>query len=379
MQVKTFIAKSVPGIATEVECLASEQFKPSLAIVFCSINFEMKAVASLFDSLGIDVVGASTAGEIVNDAVHDGIITGFLFDISKDQYAIYAAEYDGANPFGTCKAAGAFAVGRFKNPAMLVMSGGVSIDAEQIVYGLKAGIGREIPIFGGLAADDLQLSATYVFTREMTTSDGVAILIFDNDKIEIKGLATSGWEGVGMENTITHAEGNIVYTINHEPAMNTFIKYFGYFDNNDTKGEVSDISAQYPLQIIREDGSVVLRAPLMSVKENGALVLAGGVRNGDKFRFSIAPGFEVIDQTIAEFGDWKQQGTGDADALILFSCKGRHAALGPLIEDEVKGIYDFWNKPMIGFFTYGEIGLASNGVCEFHNETCSLVVIREKV
>jgi hypothetical protein len=112
-------------------------------------------------------------------------------------------------------------------------------------------------------------------------------------------------------------------------------------------------------------------------REAGTLVLAGGVRNGDKFRFSIAPGFEVIDQTVEEFGEWKRSAP-NADALILFSCKGRHAALGPLIEDEVKGIYDFWKKPMIGFFTYGEIGPSKNGRCEFHNETCSLVVIHER-
>lgn len=377
MEIKTFIADSVPGIAVEIEAFSSATFQPNLAIVFCSINFEMEAVSAIFKSHGIDLVGASTAGEIVNDLMYDGIITGFLFDISQDEYAIFGSKYDSENPFATCKLAGEFAAGRFQNPAVLVMSGGVSIDAEQVVYGLKAGIGREVPIFGGMAADDLQLSATYAFTADLVTSHGVAILVFDNDKVEVKGLAISGWESVGMEQTITHAEGNIVYAINNEPAVNAFIKYFGYFDNTDTKHSISNISAQYPLQILRDDGSSVLRAPLMSVPENGSLILTGGVRTGDKFRFSIAPGFEVIDQTIDEFGDWKQQAP-EADALILFSCKGRHAALGPMIEDEVKGIYDFWGKPMIGFFTYGEIGNTKDGVCDFHNETCSLVVLRGK-
>lgn len=377
MKIKTFISNSVAGIPAEIAALSTDGFKPNLGLVFCSINFDMGEVAALFDGLGIDVVGASTAGEIVNENVYDGIITGLVFEIEATSYGIFKQDYMGRNPFAACKAAGEYATGRFENPAVLVISGGVAIDAEQIVYGLKAGVGREIPIFGGLAADDLQLSATYAFTREGATSNGLAILVFDNDKIELKGRATSGWEGVGMENTITQADGNIVYTINDEPAINAFIKYFGYFNNNDTKTEVSDISAQYPLQIIREDGTAVLRAPLMSVKENGALVLAGGVRNGDKFRFSIAPGFEVIDQTIGEFGDWRPQ-AAEADALVLFSCKGRHAALGPLIEDEVKGIYDFWNKPMVGFFTYGEIGAGENGICDFHNETCSLVVIRAR-
>ncbi len=376
MRAKTFAAKSVDGVAQELTLLKAEGFSPNLGIVFCSINFDIEKVAAIFDSFGIDIAGASTAGEIVNEGVFDGIVTGLLMEINPDFYSIYAEEYEGDNPFNACKKVGALAAARFERPAIMAMSGGVTIDAEQIVYGLKAGLKGDAPIFGGLAADDLQLTQTYSFTRHGVSSNGVAILAFDNDKVELKGLATSGWEGVGMENTITHAEGNIVYTINNEPAVNAFIKYFGYFDNDST-GEVSEMSAQYPLQIIREDGTPILRAPLLQVKENGALILAGGVKNGDRFRFSIAPGFEVIDQTIQEFADLKQQAE-NADALVLFSCKGRHSALGPLIEDEVKGIYDFWKKPLIGFFTYGEIGPTKNGICEFHNETCSLVVINER-
>lgn len=377
MEVRTFIAKSVSAVSGEIAALSIGGFQPKLAIVFCPVNFDLPELSGLFRQHGIDMVGASTAGEILNDSVYQGVLTGFLLDISKDSYGIFMADYDGKYPFDACKAAGEFAANRFENPAILVMSGGVSIDAEQIVSGLKAGVRQEIPIFGGLAADDLQLKTTYAISHAGVTPNGVVILAIDNDKIELKGLATSGWQGVGMENTITHAEGNIVYTINDEPAINAFIKYFGYFENANGDDEVLDISAQYPLQIMQPDGSAVLRAPLMSLKENGALVLAGGVRNGDKFRFSIAPGFEVIDQTIDEFSDWKKH-AGEADALILFSCKGRHAALGPLIEDEIKGIYDFWKKPMIGFFTYGEIGHSKNGLCEFHNETCSLVTIKER-
>ncbi|MCC6727370.1 MAG: FIST C-terminal domain-containing protein [Saprospiraceae bacterium] len=376
MQIKTFNSNSTDSLVQDIAELKTDGFSPNLAVVFCSVDFDLGAVSSIFNQLDIDIAGASTAGEIVNDSVYDGVITGLLFEINRDYYEVFSAEYESDNPFSACKKIGELAAARFKHPAILAMSGGVSVDAEQIVYGLRAGLSIDAPIFGGLAADDLQLTKTFSFTRHDVYSNGIAVLAFDNDKVELKGLATSGWEGVGMEHSITHAEGNIVYTINNEPAVNAFVKHFGYFDNDNT-GEVSEMSAQYPLQILREDGTAILRAPLLQIKENGALVLAGGVKNGDRFRFSIAPGFEVIDQTIAEFADMKAQ-TNEADGLILFSCKGRHSALGPLIEDEVKGIYDFWKKPMIGFFTYGEIGPTKNGICEFHNETCSLVVINER-
>lgn len=115
----------------------------------------------------------------------------------------------------------------------------------------------------------------------------------------------------------------------------------------------------------------------MADQNERTLILAGGVKEGDQFRFSISPGFEVIDQTLAEFGKFNQK-TDQADAMLLISCKGRHAAFGPMLEDEVKGISDFWKAPMIGFMSYGEIGPNENGTCEFHNETCSLVTFKEK-
>jgi hypothetical protein len=67
----------------------------------------------------------------------------------------------------------------------------------------------------------------------------------------------------------------------------------------------------------------------------------------------------------------------DADALLLFSCKARHFALGPLAEDEVGSMQRFWNVPMVGFYTYGEFGKNAAGATDFHNETCVLVVLKE--
>jgi hypothetical protein len=378
MTVKSFKASSVEALENQLSQLCADGFTPTVAIAFSSLIFDFQGVSSIFKKHGIDVFGCSTAGEILDDEVYDHVTVGLLLDIDPQCFSIYFSEYGGKGVFQTGKEAGMLAREKFANPALIVGSGGVAIDAEQIVFGLQAGAGPDVPIYGGLAADDLTFVATSVFDKNKVTDNGMVVLILDADKIEVKGMATSGWEGVGMENIITKAEGNVVYAINDEPALDVFIKYFGYFDNSEVKGKtLSTISAQYPLQIIREDGTTVLRSPLMGDDHTRTLTLAGGVREGDRFRFSIIPGFEVIDQTIEDFSRLRKEAE-DADALILFSCKGRHAALGPLIEDEVKGIYNFWKKPMAGFFTYGEIGPTPNGTCEFHNETCSLVLLKEK-
>jgi len=53
-------------------------------------------------------------------------------------------------------------------------------------------------------------------------------------------------------------------------------------------------------------------------------------------------------------------------------------ALGPMVEDEISAVHKLWEVPMVGFFTYGEIGSVSQGRCDFHNNTLVPVLINEK-
>ena len=54
----------------------------------------------------------------------------------------------------------------------------------------------------------------------------------------------------------------------------------------------------------------------------------------------------------------------------------RHNALGPTISEEIEDAWQKWNVPLVGFFTYGEIGSSYNAVCNFHNETFTLVSVK---
>lgn len=379
MQAKSFQATDLTDLEKQIISAQSDGYSPTLALIFSAIDIGLPAVVELFKKYKIDIVGCSTSGEISNSACFENAAVGLFFDLDRALYRIHAVSTTEKSLYSACFETGKIVNETFKNPAVLLLSGGVSIDAEQLVYGLRDGVGREIPFFGGQAGDNMRLEATYAFSNDVMTSNGIACLILDNDRVEVRGLATSGWESIGDLNTITRAEGNIVYEINGERALDVFLKYFGFFSNAvDANNDFGSVSAQYPMQIERENGISVLRTPLFVKEEEGALILGGAVREGEKFRFSISPGFEVIEKTVNQFGDLAQK-VQDPDAVVLFSCKGRHFALGPLLEEEVEGLYKHWNAPMAGFLTYGEIGTPDGGVCEFHNETCSLVLLKERL
>lgn len=377
MNTRVIYAENTGELEQQIKEVQLSFFSPTLGIIFCSPKHDLNVICQLFDAADIDLFGCSTAGEILFDEIHDGQIVGVFTDMKKENYQVISKVTHG-EIYQTAFEMGLEAKNMFENPAIILASGGVTIDAKKVIEGLEDSIQKNIPIFGGLAGDDLALTKTYSLSRHGAEEGGLVFTVFNADKVSIEGMATSGWEAIGNIHTITKAEGNIVYTIDNKPALDVFINYFGYFDNLNLEGEdISTLSAQYPLQILREGGYTVLRSPLVGNKEEKTLILAGGVQQGDKFKFSISPGFEVIEQTIEEF-EVLQTKTPKTELSILFSCKGRHAALGPLIEDEIAGLNKFWDAPLIGFFSYGEFGNVKNGKCDFHNETCSLVLIKEK-
>lgn len=377
MNTRTIYAESIQKLEAQIKTIQETSFAPTLAILFSSPIHDLPSICALFDAADIELFGSTTAGEILLEEIYSESIVAILLDVKKEHFKVISKTTNG-EIYDTAFEIGKEVKAAYENPSILLASGGVTIDAEQIITAFEQSIEKNIPIFGGLAGDDLELMKTYSLSRHGADGQGIVVVVFDGEYIEMEGLAISGWEAIGGVHTITKADKNVIYEINNKPAYDVYVNYFGYFDDINLKGkQISSMSAQYPLQILREDGSTVLRSPMLGNDEDKTLVLAGSVKTGDKFRFSISPGFEVIDQTIEEFSHLKDIAP-EADVLIMFSCKGRYAALGPMIEDEIKGLSDYWNAPLIGFFSYGEFGNARDRKCDFHNETCSLVLLKEK-
>lgn len=169
-----------------------------------------------------------------------------------------------------------------------------------------------------------------------------------------------------------------------------FIKYLGLdIDADSSTDVVTNIGAYYPLQLEREDAPPGMRTAMLGNKENRSLICAGNVSQGSKIRFSLPPDFDAIDTVVAECTKLKNEIQQEADALIMFSCISRYLSFGIMTREEIERVKKVWNAPFIGFFSYGEFGksLSANtermaegnrGKCEFHNNTCCVVALKEK-
>jgi hypothetical protein len=373
MKPTVFSATSVEQMESRIEEALKEGLKPTLAIVFSSVAHELKAVGAAFAKHDIDVFGASTHGEILNDEIHEESIAAMLLEVSRNAYRVKVFDGREKTSLQIGQSVAEWAKTVYDNPAFMVVSAGYLANGEHIVNGIISEVGRQAPLFGGMAGDDAKLQNTFVFDGSQVISDGVAALIFDGNVIGLQGVAFSGWKGIGTTKTVTKAQGNIVYEIDGEPTLDVFTKYLDI--SRDPSVAIRD-AGEYSLLLNRDDGSSVLRTAV-HINEDKSMVFAGSVPEGAKVRFGLASGTEVIDRAIEQISEFRQQAP-NSDAIVLFSCVGRHWAFGPLVQDEISAVRKLWDVPLVGFFTYGEIGPVLRGRCDFHNLTLVPVLIYKK-
>lgn len=379
MKAKSIKGRSANEIESALRQSMADGYQPTLAIVFISIKQDREAVCNILNTEGIQIFGSTTSGEFISAEISEGGIVIMLLDMNPACFKLLFFETGDSSAFEISKELGTEGKNVFSHPAFIIASGWLHADGEQIVKGIEEGFGSEVTVFGGVAGDDLALMEPVVFSFGKQSTTGVVALVIDEDKVDIKGIATCGWKPIGITKTITRSVGNIVYTIDEKPALDLVIKYLGLnIDNEISDNMVVNLGAYYPLQLEREDAPAVMRTTMLGNKEDRSLICAGTVPQGAKVRFSLPPDFDVIDTVLADCTELKDENIKDADAVIMFSCVSRYLSLGVMTSEEIERVQQVWDAPFIGFFTYGEFGKSKQGKHEFHNNTCCVVVLKEK-
>ncbi len=383
-------AKSIKGKSTEeIEAALEDSFvdgyKPTLAIVFISIKQDRKAVCELLHQNEIDIIGATSSTEFIDGHQDEGSIVILLLNLNKGYYRILFQEVGQLTVSDAATQMAQAALKHFSNPAFIICSTGLSIDGkmmdgEILIHSIEKVVGSHANMFGGMAGDDMTFTGTYAFTYNQSTDYGMAVLILNEDKVSLHGMAISGWKPIGITMTVTKSEGNLIYTIDNQPALDMYMRYLGSsLPTDDNKLEFfENLGNQYPFQIEREDREPLMCNPIGFDKEKRALVCETNIQQGSKFRFSTPPDFVIVETVINNATELKNTVQADADAVLIFSCAGRLASLGPMAQQENDGLAEVWNSPMAGFYSYGEFGRSVNGKHEFHSTTNSWVALKEK-
>ena len=102
-------AKSIKGTSTSEIKIALEEsmadgFKPTLAIVFLSIKQDRDGICELLDKQGIEVFGATSNGEFIDEDLGKESVVMLLLNINRDYFTILFDEFPEKNYRGVAQA-----------------------------------------------------------------------------------------------------------------------------------------------------------------------------------------------------------------------------------------------------------------------------------
>ncbi|HLO63742.1 MAG TPA: FIST N-terminal domain-containing protein [Azonexus sp.] len=352
-----------------------------LLLVFGSIDhFTSPELAAAIDSLppGLLRLGCSTAGEITPDGVDEGscILTAIEFGqvgLRPGSTVLHGMDdsYTAGERLGRQVAASDL-------KAVLVFGPGVRINGSALVDGISSVIGAGIPITGGLAGDGGAFRETFTLGQDGIANDKVVAVGLCGDSLRFGHGSFGGWAAFGPARKVTRCQGNILYELDGEPALDIYKRYLGDHARN-----LPASGLLFPFAMLGEESnSVGLIRTILGVDEAaGSLILAGEIDPDGYLRLMHASTDKLVNgaEAAAEAASAMFQSSGETLALLV-SCVGRKLVMGDRVDEEVEAVGEVFNHQAVltGFYSYGEISPFTPGAsCKLHNQTMTITCLGE--
>ena len=142
MQAKSIKGKSTEEIRTALQESMAHGYQPTLAIVFLSVKQDREAISKLLHEKGIQVFGATTAGEFIDGEIEGGSIVIMLLDMNPAYFRIEFLETSSETALEDANKLGITGKKTFNNPAFIIANSGVTLDGEPFIEGILQGFGK---------------------------------------------------------------------------------------------------------------------------------------------------------------------------------------------------------------------------------------------
>ena len=324
-----------------------------------------------------DIVFGSTAGEIICCNVYDKSISVTAIEFEKSSFVV---ERENILDYGkNAKDLGEKLYNKIPKENLkhlFVLSEGSFVNGSSLINGLENNIDSGVSITGGMCGDDARFEKTLASYKEDPKEGEVILIGFYGDSLDISYSSFGGWIPFGPERVITKAEGNILYEIDGQPALDLYKKYLGEKSN-----ELPQASLLYPLNVT-PDGKKepVVRTILNINNDDQSMILAGDAPVNSKVQLMMASvdGIAQGAHTAAKIAMTNR--SSKPELALLVSCIGRKLVMNQRVEEEVEQVREVIGErvPMAGFYSYGEMAPFNGSTsCELHNQTMTLTLISE--
>lgn len=351
------------------QCLSRlEGAHPQAGILLAALDFDhaeiLRSIHQTFP--GLQLIGGTTDGEIssVLEFQQDSLVL-MLFCSDTIEFHAAVGRNVSCDPVAIAQQTVQTAKAQSQLPTALCITTPESLTTSGllILQGLQNAL-AEVPIIGGTTCDQWKFKQTYQFFGQEVLSDALPILLLSGDVLWGHGVS-SGWTPIGKKGIATKVEGNVLYEVDGQPALEFYRDYLGdirptpayrlaVFEPNQESWYMRTSNGAYD----EAAGSIAFFADIPPYSEI-QVVQANRDDMVDSARLSMQ-------QALKHY-----PGTQPTIALF-FSCTGRIHALGSRTKEEYQVLQPELPAGVTcaGFYTYGEIApLRPNSTAQFHNET----------
>lgn len=323
------------------------------------------------------IIGASTAGEIVQDELREDSLVVSVMRFSTTRIRAVAellASTVDSYADGVLLANELF---DDELKAIFVLSDGLNVNGSQLTRGIASVLPQDIIVTGGLAGDDDRFEETWVIIDGKATTGFITAVGLYGDAIHISHGSKGGWDRLGIERVVTKATDNILYELDGQPALEIYKRYLA-----DKADGLPATGLLFPLELkATSDAAESKVRTILAVDEaTQSITFAGDVPEGS-FVMLMKANYDRLIEGASEAAETIiLEGHEDEPIVsIAISCVGRRLVLKQRIEEELEATLDVLpvQTKQIGFYSYGEISPLASGICDLHNQTMTLTVIWE--
>ena len=366
MQHLSFLYTDTKELLSAQNKAQKSQYTAQLIQVFTSIAKKKKIQKILLHLQKIfpkaHIIGTTTAGEISHAKMFENetIISLSLFETTKLTVA-----YSKSITETSGKKLSKKLTTKNTKAAILLSEGLQGEDYEGFLRGFYE-YNPNLIIAGGLAGDNFALKKTFIFHGTEILKRGTIAVSFSAKDLFADSQYNLNWVPIGKEFTITSSQGNSLYEIDNENAIDVFQKYLGneIFEN--------DITLLPDFQLLYKEDSVIVSRTPISIKNN-AIVFASPLKEGQTVQFGFANTSSLISGSKKIVKKLSKQ---PAEAIFIYSCTARKDLLGQALEKEFSNFESV--APTSGFFTYGEYYKTDKTDVLFNCTTTILVLSESK-
>ena len=273
-----------------------------LSIVFASGDFSYSSILKTLAGLmpGISIIGSSGTGIISSHGIQQHGLSLLLIRLSEGMF-IHSSYSDNLSAKESLRAGEELGeklmsgLHNIPRSFSTIFYNGSMGESSNFAYGLQEKLGRSFPLVGAFLTDPIRSLRTHLLLNQDAFTDACVGMIWGG-KLNF-GIGTKhGWKPLGKPHTVTSSVGNVVSTIDDQPAVQLYADYLGT-EVSELKKELKHISVLYPMGLDVPGENEYLLRNIISIENDGALICRGNIPEGTSIRIMIGTNETCLEAT----------------------------------------------------------------------------------